>query len=117
MEEYKINQNTKDKLDKINKFLSNKKTEYLRIINISKLSVIADFFIIVSLDNMRAVDSMKNDIIDFCEENNIEIRNKDNISSPWVLIDLNDIVIHVFTEEMRSFYNLERLWADGEIVV
>lgn len=116
MEEYQVEMKTKDKLEKIQNFFSNKKIEHERIINISKLSVIADYFIIVSVDNMRAVDSIKNDLIDFCDINNIEIRNKDNLSSPWVLIDLNDIVIHIFTEEMREFYNLERLWADGEIV-
>ena len=116
MNEYKISNDTTEKLNKLKQFISNKKTVTFKILNISKLSTIADYFLIVSMDNIRAVESLKDDLIDFCEEHDIEIRNKEGITSPWVLIDLNDIIIHVFTEEMRSFYNLERLWADAEIV-
>ena len=109
MTEYKISNDTTEKLNKLKQFISNKKTVTFKILNISKLSIIADYFLIVSMDNIRAVESLKDDLIDFCEEHDIDIRNKEGITSPWVLI-------HVFTEEMRSFYNLERLWADAEVV-
>ena len=108
---------TETNLNKLRNFFSNKKITYEKIIDISSNSSFADYFYIVSVDNMRMVDSLKIEIIDFCEQNDIPIRNKDNVSSPWVLIDLNDIILHLFTEETRQYYNLERLWADGKIVL
>ena len=50
------------------------------------------------------------------EKNNFELRNKEGVHSKWVLIDYNDIIIHLFDDDYKDFYNLDKLWADAEVV-
>ena len=102
------------KLNIILNFLKNKKLSSLKVLNISKISIIADYFIIISVPSQRNVESIENEISDLLDNNNFEIKNKEGVHSKWVLIDSNDIIIHIFDDEYKEFYNLDKLWADAE---
>lgn len=97
-------------------FLNTKKTSSLKVLDISKISIIADYFVIVSVPTQKNVEALDSDICDLMEKNNYELRNKEGVHSKWVLIDYNDIIIHLFDDDYRDFYNLDKLWADAEIV-
>ena len=97
-------------------FLNTKKTSSLKVLDISKISIIADYFVIVSVPTQKNVEALDSEICDLLEKNNYELRNKEGVHSKWVLIDYNDIIIHLFDDDYKDFYNLDKLWADAEIV-
>lgn len=105
-----------DKLNQLLVFLKNKKTSSLKVIDISKISIIADYFVIVSVETMRNVNSLEDEITDFMLKQGFEYKNKEGVHTKWVLIDYNDIIIHIFDDEYKDFYSLDKLWADGEEV-
>ncbi len=104
------------KLKTLIDFLKEKKISSLKVLDISKISIIADFFVIVSVPSQKNVEALDTEICDLMEENGYELRNKEGVHSKWVLIDYNDIVIHLFDDEYKDFYNLDKLWADAKEV-
>lgn len=104
----------KNKLNTLIEYLKNKKLSSLKVLDISKISIIADYFIIISVASQRNVEALEDEISDLIEQNNFEIKNKEGVHSKWVLIDSNDIIIHIFDDEYKEFYNLDKLWADAE---
>ena len=86
----------------------------IKVLNISEVSIMADYFVIMDASSQRQVDAIVQSILDKANENKIEIGHVEgNRNSQWVLIDLHDVVIHVFMTEQRDFYNLEKLWSDA----
>ncbi len=84
------------------------------ILDISELSLIADYFVICSGNSETQVKAIANEIKESMDKNEVNIRGIVGLShARWVLIDLGDVVIHVFHKDDRAFYNLERLWADA----
>ncbi len=95
--------------------LEEKKGNDVKIIGIEKISTIADYFIIAGGSNRNQVQAMMDEVEEKLgraghEPKHIEGRN----TSGWILMDYGDIVIHIFDEENRLFYDLERIWRDGE---
>ena len=108
--------NTKDRLNKIIEFLNQKKYSYIKVLDISKVSTICDYFVIVSFNNIRTTEVIENEIEDYIAKYNMDIRSTEGKGTNWILIDLQDIIIHIFNESERTFYNLEKLWADADVV-
>lgn len=102
------------KLKTLLSFLKEKKTSSLKVLDISKISIIADYFVIVSMDNIRSVYSLNNDIVDYMSKNNYNIKSKEGSKSKWILLDYDDIVVHIFDDEYKKIYNLDKLWADAK---
>ncbi|WP_409178231.1 ribosome silencing factor [Brevibacillus fortis] len=99
------------------KAVEDKKAENLKVLDIKKLSVIADYFMICHGNNERQVQAIVREIRDQAHKNGFDVRGIEGADEGrWVLVDLGDIVIHVFHREDREFYNLERLWKDAEEV-
>ncbi|MFV9510980.1 ribosome silencing factor [Tepidibacillus sp. LV47] len=94
-----------------------KKAKDVMILEIKGLSLIADYFVICSGNSETQVQAIANEIKDKMEENQIEVKGWEGIEqSRWVLIDLGDVVVHVFHKDEREFYNLERLWRDAPVI-
>ena len=97
--------------------LEDKKGENIKIIDISKVSVIADYFVIASGSNINQIHAMADEVEEKLaragvEPKQIEGRN----SAGWILMDYRDIIIHVFNAEDRLYYDIERIWSDGKSV-
>ena len=86
--------------------LSDKKGEDIQIIDISGVSVLADYFLIVNGNSDSQVHKAGYSLV----------QREGNASGRWVLLDFGDIIVHVFDRENRQFYNLERIWKDGHHV-
>lgn len=98
--------------------LEEKKGQDISILDISGISVIADYFVIVSADNYRQVDALSDAVEDGMAAKGYTLRRKEGISgSGWLLLDFNDIIIHIFDKEQRFFYDLERIWSDSKKIV
>lgn len=86
----------------------------IKVLNISEVSIMADYFVIMDASSQRQVDAIVQAILDKESENKVEVGHVEgNRNSEWVLIDFHDVVIHVFISEKRDFYNLEKLWSDA----
>ena len=97
--------------------LEDKKAERVTMIDIRGISVIADCFIIADGDSVPQVRAMADAVEEALCRAGYELRSSAGYSSAsWILLDFNDIVVHVFLKKDREFYNLERLWADGRVI-
>lgn len=97
--------------------LADKKGEDIRIIDIGKVSVIADYFIIASGSNSNQVQALVDNVQDSLNKEGHEMKHLEGYQSGnWILLDYGDIIIHVFSKEDRLFYDLERIWKDGTSV-
>lgn len=95
--------------------LEDKKGENIKIIDISNVSVVADYFIIASGTNRNQVQSMVDNVQDELFKLGHEVSQIEGYQTGnWILMDYNDIIVHVFSAEDRLFYNLERIWRDGK---
>lgn len=84
------------------------------ILDIKELSLIADYFVICSGNSETQVQAIANEIKGKMNEENIDIKGMEGLrQARWILIDLGDVVVHVFHKEERNFYNIERLWGDA----
>lgn len=97
--------------------LSDKKGEDIKVIEIGKLSTVADYFIIANGSNAPHVESLVDNVEEELVKENIHAERIEGVkSSGWILMDYNDVVVHVFSKEDRLFYDLERIWRDGKEV-
>ena len=94
--------------------LNDKKAEDIKVIDISKVSAVADYFIIANGTNTPQVEALVDNVTEELLKVKIHAERVEGIrSSGWILMDYNDVVIHVFSKEDRLFYDLERIWRDG----
>lgn len=107
---------TKEQITAIVNALEERKAENIKVIDISKVSIMTDYFLITNGNSQPQLDA----IIDAAEEAltkmDIHYHFEGSKNQTWNLIDAGDLVIHVFNRDSRSFYNVENLWKDGEIV-
>lgn len=97
--------------------LEDKKGNDIQVIDIHEVSVIADYFIIASGSNTNQVQTLSDNVDETLGRAGYELRQTEGYSSAaWILMDYNDIIVHIFSEEDRSFYDLERIWRDGKLI-
>ncbi len=99
------------------KALEEKKGEDIKIIDIRKVSVLADYFIISHGNNVNQVQAMADNVEESLgKAGYISKQTEGYGSGNWILMDYGDIIVHAFNKEDRLFYDLERIWRDGSIV-
>lgn len=97
--------------------LEEKKGEDIKIIDINGVSVIADYFVLASANNTNQLQALVDSVEEELFKAGFECRQKEgNMTSTWMLMDYNDMIVHVFSKEDRLFYDLERIWRDGKIL-
>lgn len=97
--------------------LEEKKAEDIKVINIEEVSVLADFFIIASGTNRNQVQAMADNVEEILGKEGVNPKQIEGYQTAnWVLLDYGDVIVHVFDEENRLFYDLERIWRDGKSV-
>lgn len=99
------------------KAMEDKKAENIKILDISKISVLADYFIICNGNNSSQIDAIIDNVLDTLGRAGYHTKRiEGGHNSGWILMDFGDIVVHVFSKEDRLFYDLERIWRDGTSV-
>ncbi|WP_330404482.1 ribosome silencing factor [Vallitalea okinawensis] len=95
--------------------IDDKLGEEIKIIDISQISTLADYFIIAHGKNKPQIQAIIDQVEDKMHENDYKILNKEGYqTASWVLLDYANIIVHVFNKDDRLFYDLERIWADGK---
>ncbi|MDA8096716.1 MAG: ribosome silencing factor [Clostridia bacterium] len=87
------------------------------VLDIRKLTVVSDYFLIVTGRSTTHVKAIADHIVEELEDEGVfPLRREGQKEGRWVLLDYNHLVIHIFLDEERVFYNLERLWGDAPVV-
>ena len=99
------------------KAIDDKKGQDIKIIEIHYVSVIADYFVFASGTNSIQVQAIVDNVEEQLGRAGFEAKQiEGNRNSSWILMDYGDVIVHVFDEENRLFYDLERIWRDGKEV-
>lgn len=94
-----------------------KKAIDTKILHLEGLSIIADYFVITHGNSETQVQAIATSVKEKMGEAQIDVRGIEGYEEArWVLIDLGDVVVHIFHRDERDFYNLEKLWADAPMV-
>ena len=97
--------------------LEDKKAEDVRIIDISEVSILADYFLIATGNNQSQIQAMADNVQDALGRAGYEMKQVEGYrTANWVLMDFGDVIVHIFDKENRLFYNLERIWRDGKTI-
>ena len=96
------------------RLLDDKKAQRINVIKIEDISSIADYFVIATGTSSTHVRSLADEVEEKLKaEEALQPRVEGYRSKSWILLDYGNVVVHVFTQEARDFYDLDRLWADG----
>ena len=105
----------KDLATKIAEVLDKKGGMDIQILEVGHMTSITDFFVIASGRNIQAVHTLADDLEDQLAEIDILPRRKEgNNNSKWIVLDYAHVIVHIFHPEERQYYNIERLWQDGQ---
>jgi len=105
----------KGELARIVEIISTKKAENIVVLDVRNSSGLCDYFVICSADSARQVKAIAYEAVKACRKDEIKVRHfQDDPSLRWMLVDFFDIILHIFLEEARDFYNLENLWSKAK---
>ncbi len=99
------------------KALDDKKAKDIKVLKTTEQTVLADYFVICNGTSSTHVKALVDEVDkQLAEAGEALVRREGLRSDIWVLMDFGCVIVHVFTDEARKFYNLERLWSDAEVV-
>lgn len=95
--------------------LEEKKAEDIKVIDISQVSVIADYFIIAGGTNVNQMQALSNNVEEKMGKAGYPVKQIEGYETAnWILMDFQDVIVHLFDKENRLLYDLERIWRDGK---
>ena len=99
------------------KAIDGKKGLNIQVIRISDISVLADYMVIATGNSSTHVKALADEVEYRIDEAGVSVSHIEGYrSNSWILLDYVDVIVHVFSEEAREFYDLDRLWQDGESI-
>ena len=99
------------------KHLDNKKARDIKVLKVSGLTLLADYFVICSASSTTQVKALGDTLEEAMEKAGEQLLKKEGKQGlNWILLDYSDVIVHIFYQETREFYGLEKLWADAEDV-
>lgn len=106
--------NSEELAKKIVTILDNKKGRDIIGIDIRELTTLGDYFLLATGTSVPHVKALEEEVEDTLAKEGIEPRRVEGAqTATWILMDYQDVILHIFTGETREFYNMERLWADA----
>ena len=95
--------------------LDSKKAQDIKLLRITEITILADYFVICTAGSTTQLKTLSDEVEKVLKEaGEVPLRREGHRSSSWVLIDYGSVVVHIFLQEAREFYTLERLWSDAQ---
>lgn len=94
----------------IQQLLDDKQATDIKVIDISSLDTVADYFIVCTANSLIHSQSLANALEDFLDERHIHYRVEGFNPGDWILVDMGDVVVHIFTQKTREYYDIESHW-------
>ena len=105
---------TKEMAEKVAAIMDDRKAKNIEVIDTTKMTDVTDYFIICSGTSTTHVKAIADEVEFKMKEAGVECSHTEGYdSAQWILLDFTDVVAHVFIEDQREYYNLERLWRDS----
>lgn len=105
---------TEEKMRIVASWLHDKKGRDITAMNVEGICSITEGVVLVTASSVRHGQALADHVLDMCNENKIPFNGMEGYKTgTWVLVDLNDVLVHVFQPESRGFYNLEGLWSEA----
>jgi len=104
----------KENLKILHKAIEDKFGKDTTILDIASLTPMADYFVITSGQNPNQMHAIAENVDMELSKLGMRLSHKEDEGVNWILMDFGDIIVHIFDEESREFYDLERLWADAK---
>ena len=97
------------------KALDGKKGQDIKVLKTEELTTLADYFVLCTATSSTQVKAMSDACEEAMEKNGEQLHHiEGHRGGTWLLMDFSSVVVHVFTDEARKFYDLERLWGDAQ---
>lgn len=94
-----------------------KRADDIVALDVAEVSLMADYFVILSADSKRQVQAIADNIVEFIRKAGSDVKSVEGrTAGEWVLIDAGNVIVHVFQKDARAHYNLEKLWSDAPLV-
>ena len=98
------------------KMLIDKKAGNVLVIDLKNINSYLDFFIIATGNSFIHGRSLAKEVQRFFKDNKFAERTKTRLDTGWIALDYSEIVVHIFVQELRDYYQLEKLWADADFI-
>ncbi|KLO70076.1 ribosome silencing factor [Enterococcus cecorum] len=99
------------------KAIDDKHAQDIVALDVREISLLADYFVICSGNTDRRINAIVDEVVEQAYKNQMDVKRVEGKeASKWVLIDLGDVIVHVFNQSEREFYQLEKLWSDAPLV-
>ncbi|MEG0293884.1 ribosome silencing factor [Enterococcus sp.] len=99
------------------KAVDSKRAEDIMALEVKDISLLADYFLICSANTERQISAIVDAVIEQAHKEKVTVnRVEGKDGGKWILVDLGDVIVHVFSTSERAFYNLEKLWSDAPLV-
>lgn len=106
-----------ERVKEIAEFLRDRKARDILVLALEGMTSIADYFIICTVTSSVQTKALIRDLESFMKEYDVKSLSRNtSVDSPWVLLDYNFFIIHLFLQEGRDYYRLEKLWSDAEVI-
>lgn len=112
-----MTQSSMNVLEYVVKAADSKQAEDIIALDMKNVSLLADYFVVLHANNDRQLNAITQSILEEADKNNQNVKRVEGKDGgKWILIDLGDVIVHLFNQEERDFYKIERLWSDAEQV-
>lgn len=112
-----MQESSREILKNIYSALEDKKAIDIKIIRIEEISSLGDYFIIAGASNANQIQAMADNVEEKLKEAGYSPNHVEGyLGAAWILLDYSDVIVHLFDEESRAFYDLEHIWRDGKII-
>jgi len=99
---------------KVAEIASDRLASNITVLDISELSTIADVFVVCTADNVRQLNSLREEVTSQLREHQVTPRRVEGVAEAgWILMDYGDVIVHLFTTDQRDFYRLDDLWSEA----
>lgn len=106
-----------DKVELVCGWLDEKQGGEIVALDVAGLCSITEAIVVVSARSIKQAQALADHVLECCKAESVEFLGMEGFKSgDWILVDLNDVIIHVFQEDVRGFYNIEGMWSEAESI-
>ncbi|MBN2160865.1 MAG: ribosome silencing factor [Spirochaetes bacterium] len=98
------------------RLLDGRKGDDILIIDLKRVNSYLDYFLITTGNSRVHCRAMARELEKFMHENGWRVRNRPDHESGWIILDFGELIVHIFTQELREYYQLDKLWGDAEVI-